>query len=88
MEKYTLELPDEMLEFVTSEAASAGMQGPSDFIRELILEAQRKKAIEEIEALAEHALDSGPATPWTAADKEDILRRLREKYGNPNGAAS
>ena len=51
-----------------------------------IADVQRKKALEEIERLALHALDSGPATPWTAADKEDILRRLREKYGNRNGS--
>jgi hypothetical protein len=52
------------------------------------LQTQRKKALEEIERLAEHALASGPATPWTAQDKEGILRRLREKYGNRNGSKS
>ena len=45
--------------------------------KETITEAQRKKVLEHIERLAEHALEGGPATPWTAADKEDILRRLR-----------
>lgn len=52
------------------------------------LQAQRKKTLEEIERLAEHALASGPATPWTSQDKEDILQRLREKYGKRNGSKS
>jgi antitoxin ParD1/3/4 len=87
MESYSLDLPDEMLEFVRDEAAAAGMPGPADFIRELIFDAQRKKALQEIERLAEHALDSGPATPVTAEDFDEIRRRLREKYGARHGAA-
>jgi hypothetical protein len=87
MEKYVLDLPDDMLEFVTAQATAAGMAEPGEFIRELILESQRQKALEEIERLAEHALDSGPATLWTAEDKEAILRRLREKYGSRNEAS-
>jgi antitoxin ParD1/3/4 len=86
MEKVVVDLPDEMVEYITEQATAAGMAQPGDYIRELILESQRQKALEEIERLAEQALDSGPATPWTAADFEEIRRKLREKYGDPNGA--
>jgi hypothetical protein len=49
---------------------------------------QPVSSLEEIERLAEHALNSGPATPWTTEDKEAIIRRLRAKYGNRNGSKS
>jgi hypothetical protein len=52
------------------------------------LDAGAVKVLAEIERLAEHALASGPATLWTTQDKEDILRRLREKYGNCSGRRS
>ena len=87
MEKVVVDLPSEMLEYVNEQAAAAGLAGPGEFIRELIVVSQRQKVLEEIERLAEHALDSGPATPWTAADKEDILRRLHEKYGKCSEAS-
>jgi hypothetical protein len=50
-------------------------------------DAERKKALEEIERLALHALDSGPATPLTHEDFEEIRQKLREKYGDRNGRA-
>lgn len=81
MEKVVLDLPDEMLEYVTEQAAAAGMAEPGAFIRELILESQRQKALEEIERLAEEALDSGPATPLTPEDFEQIRQKLRERHG-------
>jgi hypothetical protein len=83
MQKLVLDLPDEMLEYAAEQATSAGMAEPGAFIRELILQSQRQTALEEIERLAEHALASGPATPWTKADLDGIRRRLREKYGTP-----
>jgi hypothetical protein len=86
MDKLTLELPDDMLEFVSAEANAAGLAAPADFVRELILEAQKQKALAEIERLAEHALNSGPATPLTKEDFDEIRRKLREKYGARLGA--
>jgi hypothetical protein len=46
MEKVVVDLPDEMLEYVTEQAAAAGMAEPTDFIRALILESQRQKALD------------------------------------------
>ena len=45
------------------------------------------KSLADIERLALHALDSGPSTPLTSEDFEEIRRKLRKKYGHRNGRA-
>jgi len=45
------------------------------------------KTLAEIERVALHALDSGPSTPLTSEDFEEIRRKLRKKYDHRNGRA-
>ena len=88
METVTIELPPTMKEFVEGEAATAGLNGPGEFIRHLIVQEQKRKAVEELERMAEEAIASGPATPWTEEDVKDLRRRLVEKHGKGTGTAT
>jgi len=88
MENLVLQLPEDMKEFVEEQATAAGLPSPAEFVLKLIRESQRKAAIAYLERLAEESIASGPMTPWTAADKEEILKMLREKYGDRTRTAS
>ena len=87
MKKLDLKLPADMKEFVECEAEAAGLRDPGDYVRRLILAAQRTKALKDIERKALKALDSGPSTPLAGEDFEEIRKKLHRKYGHRNGRA-
>ncbi|MFO0967755.1 MAG: hypothetical protein U0793_19510 [Gemmataceae bacterium] len=80
MEPVVVDLPPELREFVDSNIIRSTWKEPADFLRHLVEQAHERWA-EEIEKIAEEAIDSGPATPWTAADVAEIRQKLRDKYG-------
>ncbi|MDR3619658.1 MAG: type II toxin-antitoxin system ParD family antitoxin [Paludisphaera borealis] len=81
MATMNLSLPDEMKSFVEARMAQEGYASASEYVRSLIREAQRRQAQQELEAKFREALDSGPATPLTRADWDDLERRVWERHG-------
>jgi hypothetical protein len=81
MEMLSVDLTPDLKEFVESEAQRAGLAKPGDYVRCLIEDAQRRKAIEFLEEMAERALQSGPATEWTPQETVNLKAWLREKFG-------
>jgi antitoxin ParD1/3/4 len=78
-----ISLPLSMKIFIDEVVAEGGYSTASEYVRELIEDAKRRKSQEEIEQRLLEALESGPATPMTKADWEGIklrgIKRIRQK---------
>jgi antitoxin ParD1/3/4 len=78
-----ISLPLSMKTFIDEVVAEGAYSTASEYVRELIEEAKRRKSQEEIEQRLLEALESGPATPMTKEDWEGIkqrgIERIRQK---------
>ena len=83
MTSMNISLPQSMRTFIEEEIASGGYSTVSEYFRELVREAKRRKEEERLEQLLLQALESGPATPMTKKDWEAIrdrgLARIQKK---------
>lgn len=78
-----ISLPLAMKTFIDEVVAEGGYSTASEYVRELIEEAKRRKSQDEIEQRLLEALESGPPTPMTKEDWEGIkqrgIERIRQK---------
>lgn len=77
-----ISLPLSVKIFVDEVVAEGGYSTASEYVRELIEDAKRRKSQEEQEEIEQRlleALDSGPATPMTKEDWEGIKQRGIER---------
>ena len=79
MATMNVSLPDEMKAFVEEQVQRGGYSTASEYLRELIRDAQKQAAEERLEKLLLEGLDSGPATPMTKKDWEDLRRELERR---------
>jgi antitoxin ParD1/3/4 len=80
-ETMNVALPESMKDFVHEQVASGGYTSASEYVRELIREAQRRKGAEEdLEALLLEGLNSGPATEMTDDDWQELRRRSAQRW--------
>ncbi len=79
-------LPGPMKAFVEAEAAQQGYRSPDEYIQTLIREAQKRKALEKVDALLLEGLDSGEATDMTEADWENLRQSLRDRLAGRNSS--
>ncbi len=75
-----ISLPDEMKAFVEAEMAQEGYASASEYVRALLRDAQKRRAKRELEAKFREALESGPATPMTRDDWDDLERKVWERH--------
>ena len=74
-----ISLPQALRDFV-SERVKTGFYGNnSDYIRDLIKADKKKAAQEHLEALLLEGLNSGPASPMTDADYDEIRGNVRAR---------
>jgi antitoxin ParD1/3/4 len=78
MQTMNISLPEPMKKFVESEVAEGGYGTASEFIRELVREAQRRKARAKIDAQLLEGLQS-EASELTDADWDELKRRVRAR---------
>jgi antitoxin ParD1/3/4 len=82
MTSINISLPFSMKEFIETEVSREGYGTASEYVRELLREAKKRRDEEKLEKLLLEALES-PASPMTKQDWEEIkergLARLREK---------
>jgi len=64
-----------MKKFIEDEVSSGGYGTASEYLRELLREAKKRKEEERLEKLLLEALESGPASPMTRKDWEAIRQR-------------
>ena len=81
-----ISLPEELKEYVEKQT-HAGYSTPSEYVRELIREDQKRRAKQRLDALLLEGLDSGEPIPanaefWTELKREAMARlRARKKTG-------
>lgn len=74
MTSMNISLPSSMKEFVEKEVASEGYGTVSEFFRELLRDAKKRREEERLEKLLLESLDS-PASPMTKNDWKEIKER-------------
>jgi antitoxin ParD1/3/4 len=74
MHAITINLPENLKAFVTSQIAEGGYDDASAYITALIADLQKRKARERVEALLREGIESGPSAEMTS-DEWETLRR-------------
>ncbi len=82
MTSMNISLPESMKKFVEEEVAVGGYGTTSEFFRELLREAKKKRAEERLEQLLLEGVESGKATPMTKKNWEAIKKRGLERLRN------
>ncbi len=70
-----ISLPDTMKSDVEEIIAAEGYGNTSEFFRDLVRNYLRERQERKLEAMLIEGIESGPTTPLTHADFEDIKRR-------------
>jgi antitoxin ParD1/3/4 len=76
MTTMNISLPDEMKAFIEDRLSQEGYASASEYFRDLIREAQRRTAKQDLEAKLAEGLE-GPATRMTRKDWQAIEREAR-----------
>ena len=74
-----ISLPEALKEFVHERVAEKAYSNPSDYVRALIREDQRRRAEEKLEQLLLEGLESGPPQPVTPEDCRPSAARCKER---------
>ena len=80
MTTMNISLPEEMKAFIEAQMSQNGCTSASEYLCSLVREAQRRRAKQELEAKFREALESGPATPMTREDWNELERRVWERH--------
>ena len=80
MTTMNISVPDEMKAFVETRIAEEGYASASEYLRALIRDAQKRQAKRELEAKFREALESGPASPMTRSDWDELERNVSERH--------
>ena len=78
----TIDLGDELREFVESLVASGDYRTQSEVVRDslrLLREKQAESKLENLKRLVQEGMDSGEPIKW---DVEDFLRKAKARAGN------
>ncbi len=65
--------------YIERQAASEGFATPSDYMRQLIRDDQKRRAQERVEQLMLEGLNSGDSTQMTKKDWDDIRVELKKR---------
>ncbi len=79
MTTMNISVPDEMKAFVETQMAQEGYASASEYLRALIRDAQKRQAKMALEAKFQEAMESGPATPMTRDDWEQLERNVWDR---------
>jgi putative addiction module CopG family antidote len=74
MPTFSLELPEDLHQFVKANVGRGGFASASEYIAALVDAARNKRS--EIEAALIEGLDSGPAEEWTSEEWANIKQRV------------
>ena len=79
MSTLSISLPDALKKFVEDQVAAGDYSTPSDYVGALIEDARMRAARQAIDDRLLQALESGPTTPMTRADWDDLEQRVRDR---------
>ena len=86
MTTMNISVPDEMKAFVEAQMTQEGFASASEYLRALIRDAQKRQAKRELEAKFREAMESGPATPMTSDDWQQLERNVWERHRQAQAA--
>lgn len=75
----TIDIPEPIQKWLESRLEGSEYKTPEEYVLSLLREARKRSAEERLEELLLEGLDSGPMTPMTSKDWEDIRREVQEK---------
>jgi antitoxin ParD1/3/4 len=79
MSTINISLPESMKAYIDEQIAKGDYGTVSEFFRDLIRQDQKRKAKEHLEALLLEGLGSGPSTPMSDQNWEEIRQVVQEK---------
>ncbi|MFN7918855.1 MAG: type II toxin-antitoxin system ParD family antitoxin [Bryobacteraceae bacterium] len=82
-----ISLPQNMKDYVEHQVETSGFSTPSEYIRALIREDQKRQAEEQLEAMLLEGLNSGEAIEITPEYWERKRQRLIERHRQKTGLA-
>jgi antitoxin ParD1/3/4 len=80
MQTMNISLPDQLKEFVDEQLVSGRYSSASEYVRELILNDEKRRAQERLEALLLEGVESGEATEMTREDWTEIRREASKQF--------
>jgi antitoxin ParD1/3/4 len=72
-------LPMPLKQWVEGQVASKGYGTASEFVRDLLRQEQERQAQSRIDSRLTDAINSGPSTPMTRQDWQDIARECAKR---------
>jgi antitoxin ParD1/3/4 len=75
MTSLNISLPESMRTWIDRQVKDGGYGTASEFVREVLREAQKTRARRELEQKLIEGIESGPATPMTKADWDRLRQR-------------
>lgn len=66
-------LPETMRSYIDARVISGHYGNTSEYIRDLVRKDQAEEARARLRALIEEGIASGPGTPWTDADRDELF---------------
>ena len=79
MASLNISIPNDMRQFVDERTRTNAYSTPTEYVRTLIREDQKRAVEERLESLLLESLHSGPATEMTQADWVRIRQTAREE---------
>ncbi len=74
-----ISLPPTLKDWVDEQVSRRGFGTASEFVRQMLREEQQRQVRERIDAALVEGIESGPSTPMTAQDWDDIRREGRRR---------
>ncbi len=74
-----ISLPPTLKEWVDEQVTRRGFGTASEFVRQMLREEQQRQLRARIDAALVEGIESGPSTPMTAQDWDDIRRERRRR---------
>ena len=85
MTSLNISLPSSLKEFVETQVQESGFSTPSEYIRNLVRDDQKRRAEERLEALLLEGLNSGEPIEITPAYWEKKRAQLVERHNKKTG---
>ena len=79
MNTMNIAIPKQLKSFVQRQVERRGYSSVSEYVRDLIRGDQERQAITALEGEFLKGLDSGPSTPMTTQDWQDIREEVRRR---------
>jgi antitoxin ParD1/3/4 len=80
MTSFNVSMPKALKQYIEKQVAGGTYSTPSEYVRELIREDQKRRARERLESALLEGLNSGPAMEIDAAYWASRRKALREKH--------